>query len=172
MINLNKKGQALDYPIATFIIVFIGLLLMAPIMLKITGDILEPVGASLGNLTGDAGTSIGNINQSFINFWDFIIVIAFIVTVLLLFMSAFFIDTHPLFIVIYIILSMIMVMFSSEFVRIIDSIYDSATFLGEVNNLGLVNFLRGHFEFIILIIIILSGVVIYGKLKYFRGGQY
>ena len=172
MLGFNKKGQVLDYPIATFVLMFIGLLVFAPIMLKIMGEILTPVSATLTTMSGEAGASVDLIQTSFTNFWDYVIVIGFVVTVLLLFMSAFFIDTHPVFIVIYIILSMIIIMFSSSFVQILDSIYDSPNFLAEVNNLGMSDFLRGHFEMVVLGIIILSGVVIYGKLKYFRSGEF
>ena len=143
------------------------LLLLSPIMLKIVNEILTPFQAQVGNMSAEAGAGVATIHTSFLNFWDFIIVITFVVITLLLFISAFFIDTNPLFVVLYLILAFILMIFAPDMTRIIDQIYDSPQFLTEITSIPMSDFLRTHFEIITLGIIILSGVVIYGKLKYF-----
>ena len=104
----NKKGQ-LDNPIIAFAVIIIGLLILAPVVLKIMRSVQEPVSASFGNLTGKGGeTAQANFNAVIvtgINFWDKVVVAAFIFAVLLLLVSAFLVDAHPFFIVLYIFLN-------------------------------------------------------------------
>ena len=63
-----------------------------------------------------------------------------------------------------------MMVFAPDMISIVDKIYDSPQFLLETTQLPYTDFIRNNFATIILGIMILSGVVIYGKLKYFRGG--
>lgn len=166
---MNKKAQ-INYPIITFIIVVIMLIVFAPIMLKVFNSILIPFSASVGNVTAVAGTNVDTIRTSFIAFWDWIIIIAFLIQIILLFVSAFFIDTHPVFVPLYILVCIFMIIFAPDMIQFVDRIYDSPQFLLETTQLPFTDFIRNNFGTIILGVMVLSGVVIYGKMKYFRGG--
>ena len=166
---MNKKAQ-IDYPIITFIVVVIMLVVFAPIMLKIFNDVVNPFGAKVGNMTTVAGVNVAVVQTSFIAFWDWIIIIAFLIQVILLFVSAFFIDTSPVFVPLYILVCVLMMIFAPDMIQIVDRIYDSPQFLLETTQLPFTDFIRTNFATIILGMMVLSGVVIYGKLKYFRGG--
>lgn len=168
----TKKGQIADYPIASVVVIFIALLLLAPVMLKIVNDILDPLTTQIGAMSGTGGDSVEKIHTTFVNFWDFLVVIGFLVVTLLLFISAWFIDTNPLFIILYVILSFVMITFAPDLIRVVDQIYDSSTYLTETTQLPLMDFLRSNFEIFILGIIIITGVIIYGKLKWGRGNDY
>lgn len=167
---MNKKAQ-INYPIITFIVIGIMLIIFAPVMLKIFNEILTPFSAKVGNITAVAGTNVDAVRVSFVAFWDWIIIIAFLIQVILLFVSAFYIDTSPVFVPLYILVCILMMIFAPDMIQIVDRIYDSPQFLLETTQLPFTDFIRTHFATIILGIMVLSGVVIYGKLKYFRGGM-
>lgn len=166
---MKKKAQ-IDYPIIAFIAVVIMLILFAPIMLKIFNEILTPFSAKVGNITAVAGTNVDAVRTGFIAFWDWVIIIAFLIQMMLLFISAFFIDTSPVFTALYVLVCMLLMMFAPSMIDVVDRIYDSPEFLLETTQLPYTDFLRNNFAMIILGTMILSGVVVYGKLKYFRGG--
>ena len=167
---MNKKAQ-IDYPIITFIVIVIMLVVFAPIMLKIFNDVVNPFGAKVGNISAVAGVNVAVVQTSFIAFWDWIIIIAFLIQVILLFVSAFFIDTSPVFVPLYILVCILMMIFAPDMIQILDNIYDSPQFLLETTQLPFTDFIRTNFATIILGLMVLSGVVIYGKIKYFSGGM-
>lgn len=160
-----KKGQ-IDYPILTFIVVIIGLLFIAPLVYKVVNTSLDNFANSINNVTEGAGDNVRFVETRFANTWDVIIIIAFIINVLLLFISAFLIDTHPVFIVLYLVFSIFTMMFAPTILDSVDAIYDSATFVNETANLPFMDFVRNYFGVIILGIMILTGIIIYAKFKY------
>jgi len=166
---VNKKAQ-IYYPIITFIVIVIILILLGPIMLKIFNEVTDPFSAKVGNMSAVAGRNVDTVRTSFIAFWDWIIIIAFLIQVILLFISAFFIDTSPVFVALYILVCVLMMIFAPDLIQVVDRIYDSPQFLVETTQLPFTDFIRSNFSTIILGIMVLSGVVIYGKLKYFRSG--
>ena len=80
----NKKGQ-MEYPIISFIVVLFGLIILSPFILKIYNSFVTPFGSALGNITEEAGTNVSHIATSFIGFWDFVIMIGFLLNIILLF---------------------------------------------------------------------------------------
>ncbi len=168
-----KKGQ-MDYPIITFVGIVIALLILTPVFLKFSNEILNPYEAGVGNQSAVAGANVRYIHTTFIAFWDWIMIIAFLVSVILLLASAFFIDTHPFFLVLYIIFNLIMIVFAPNFIEAVDGIWDSAAFLTEATQAPMMDFIRQNFMIVILGVMIIAGVILYGKLKYIStssGGQ-
>jgi len=170
---MNNKGQ-LDYPIITFIILLVGLFLVAPIMLKIFISIREPMSASFGNLTNQGGAiAQGNFNKvmnTAINFWDKVIISVFFFAIILLFVSAFFIDANPFFIILYIFISFMVIIFAPNIMEAIDNIYTNVNFATEVGYLTFLNTIRTHFAEFIVGIQVICGIIIYGKYAFLRNG--
>lgn len=174
MIFKNKTGQ-LDFPIITFVVIIFGLLLVAPIVLKIFNQVNTGFGNALGNMTNGTGGNIAKTNfqsvmQTGINFWDKIIIAVFILSLLLLFISAFLIDTNPFWVILYIFISFMLVLFAGDIISALDSIYNSALFATEVSSLGFMVTLRDHFGEFLVGIIAVTGIIMYGKIALFRGG--
>lgn len=168
----NKKAQ-LDNPIIAFAVIIIALLFFAPFALKIFLNIHSSVGNSLGNVTGGGAIAKANlqaVTTPLITFWDKIIIVAFAISVILLFISAFLVDSHPVFLILYILSAAFMVMFSSNILTAVDAIYDSANFVTETAYLSFLDSLRNHFVPFLVGIIILTGIIIYGKIAFFGGG--
>jgi len=171
---MNKKGQILDYPIITFIGIIIGLLILAPVMLKIMNSIQAPLSSQLGNITGGGGLiaqeNFNSVMTVAINFWDKVIIVAFIVAILLLFVSAFLITAHPLFIILYIIINFMVILFAPNIVDSLSKLYDSPQFATEVAMLSFIDSLRTNFAIFILGIMVITGIIIYGKVAIFGTG--
>jgi hypothetical protein len=173
---MNKKAQ-LDYPIIGLFIFMVALLIFAPIMLKIFRSVQEPISANLGNLSdqggGQAQANFNGVMNTAVNFWDKVIVFAFFIAVVLMFISAIFIDTNPFFVVLYIFISMILVIFAPDIIGALDPIYNSSGFIVEVGLLPFTNFLRVHYAEVLIGLIVITGIIIYGKTALFasQGGS-
>lgn len=166
---MNKKGQ-IDFPIVTFAVIIIGLLIFAPILLKIIMSFSTSFSAGLGNVTAGGAIAQANfeaVTTPLITFWDKVMVAAFVLSVILLFVSAFLIDAHPFFIVLYIFLAFMLVLFAPNMLSAVDHIYDSASFAQEVNYLPFLDGLRNNFMIFLVGIIVVTGIIIYGKLAFF-----
>lgn len=173
MIPRNKKGQ-IDYPIITFVILVFGLMLLAPIVLKIFNNIKTPMSNSLGNMTNGGAVAQANFNKVMdtgIHFWDKVVLSAFILATLLLLISAFLIDTSPFWLILYIFISFMLVLFAGDIVGSLDNIYNSATFSTETASLSFIGSLRDNFGGILVGIIVITGIIMYGKIALLGGNR-
>ena len=172
---LKKKGQ-MDFPILTFAIILIMLIVMAPIILKVVRSTLTPFGEGLGNLSiggGDlAETNVNYVLGVFVNFWDGVLIFAFVLAVILLFVSAFLIDANPFFMILYILMLFLTVVFAPEILGAVDRIYEANAYAEEVALVPFVDFLRLNFGLIIVGIGILTMIIIYAKIRYYPKNEY
>lgn len=175
-----RKGQ-IDQPVVLFAIIVLGLLIFAPISLKVFNSIKNPVSASLGNITGGGATAQANFDKvmnTLTTFWDKVIMFAFITSLIILFISAFLIDAHPIFIIIYILINFMLVLFAPNMIEAVDHIYTDANFNAEVQQLTFMNELRTHYAEFLVGIMIITGIIIYGKIYFINktgganGGSY
>lgn len=169
---MNKKAQ-IDNPMVIFAMIVIGLLMIAPIGLKIMREVQAPVSASLGNLSNGGEVAQTNFNAVIvtgINFWDKVVIAAFIVSILLLFVSAFLIDANPFFIILYIFLNFMLILFAPNIISAVDKIYDSPQFVEETALLIFMDTLRTHYAEFLVGMMLVTGLIIYGKMALFSGG--
>lgn len=170
----NKKGQ-FDFPIITFVIIVIGLIFLAPIILKVVNSSLTPFETALSNTPGGnesgAVSNVQSVHGTFVSFWDGVLVIAFLIAVILLFVSAFLIDTHPVFIILYVLMLFFTLVFAPSILTAINKIYESGSFAQEVSALAFMDFLRLNFGLIITVIGVLTMIIIYAKVKFFPSNQ-
>lgn len=165
---MNTKRGQIEIPIITFVILVVALLIMAPFVLKIINSILTPFSSSVGNVTAQAGTNVSFIKDTFVNFWDFVLLCAFLINVILLLVSAFLVDTHPVFIIFYILSGIFLFSFAPGINDVIDKIYNDPRFALEVSQLPIMDFIRQYLGLILLGIFIISGIIMYAKI---RGGS-
>lgn len=166
---MNKKAQ-IEIPVITLVAVIIALLILGPTILKLVNTILTPVSNSLGNISETAGDSVSSIKNSFINFWDWVLVIGFLVNVVLLLISAFLVATHPVFLVLYIIFGFVMFLFAPELLQIVDKFYSDPNFATEISKIPMMDFIRSYFGVILLAIFFISGIIIFARV-YGRNNQ-
>lgn len=170
----NKRGQ-IENPVIIFAVIVIALLIFAPVALKIFLSIHTNVGNNLGNLSGQQGViakqNFQAVTGPLVSFWDKVIVAAFFLTILLLFVSAFLIDAHPFFVILYILSFLFLILFTPNILSAVDNIYDSANFASEVARLTFLDALRSNFIVFLIGIGVLTGIIIYGKLAFFGNGR-
>jgi len=169
---MNNKAQ-LNNPMLAFVGIIVGLLIFAPIMLKIFLSIQTPISNGVVNLTGGTEAAAGwnAVMNPLTTMWDKVILFAFITTTLLLFVSAFFVDTHPVWVILYIVSNFILFLFIPGMLDITSSFYDTALFSTELSYLPFVDSLRSHAVAWILGIMVLAGIIMFGKFSFMSGGS-
>lgn len=161
---MKRKAQA---DIITFVVIIVGLLVMAPIMLKLVNTILTPFATAINETSPAAAIEVTAIHTKITTFWDYLIMVAFFANLILLTISSFLVDTHPAFLLFYIMLSVVLMMFAPYTMEPVKQIMGlSPTFTTEVAQLPLTSFVINRFNLILLGIIILNGIIVYAR---FRG---
>jgi len=161
---LNKKAQ-MEFPIISFISVVIILLIMAPFMLKIFNSVLTPFASGVGNVSTEAGARVTSVKNTFINFWDMVIMIAFLISLILLFITAFLVDTHPVFLILFIIFGIFTFMFIPAVMEVVEEIYNNPELALEVSQLPMADFLREYFVPIMVGFYFVIGIIVYAKFR-------
>jgi len=164
---MNRKGD-IDFGIIGFIAVVAILIMLAPILYGIVNKILTPLGSSLGNQSVQAGQAVSSIQTGFNSMWDGVIIVLFVLNVILLFVSAFLVDVHPIFIVIYILLAFFTVIFAPTIIDSVQAIWAVPEF-NAGTNLTLTQTILDNFGIIIMGIIIVTGVILFTKFSW--GGR-
>jgi hypothetical protein len=169
---MKRKGQ-LDHPIIAFFFLVVGLIILAPIVMKMFVSIQTPLSSSLGNLTDGGLQAQANVNH-ILNvatlFWDKVIIFAFVSGILLLFVSAYFIDVNPIFIIFYIIINFVFILFAPDIIESIGSVYDptSSAYYGAdvINNLTFTSWIVNNFGIFIVGLMVITGIIIYTKIAW------
>lgn len=166
----NKKAQT-DFPILMVAFMIIGLLILSPIILKIFISMRDGLGAGFGNVTNggvEAQTAYNSVMNTAINAWDKVVVAFFVLMILLLFVSAFMIDAHPFFIILYILMAFFLILIAPNMIEAVDKIYDSSIFATETAMLVFMNSLRSHYAEYLVGLMVITGIIIYGKIALFK----
>ena len=169
--RINRSGQ-LDFPIATLMIFVFGLIIFAPMALKVFNSVRVPISDGLANVSNGGAVASANFDAvmtPLVNFWDEVIIFVFVLSIILMIVSSFMIDTHPVWIILYIVVWFILIVFAPNIVSAASAIYDSSQFTSEVALLPLTNALRLHFVEVMVGMGLLSGIIIFGKVG-FGGG--
>ena len=167
---MSRKAQ-FDYPIISFVMLVIGLIIAAPFLLKIINSFRDNLPQQIGNLTiagsQEAATTSYFILNTTSNIWDGITIFLVIGALLILLVSSFMIDTHPFWMVLYIMINLLLVLFLPDIVESLGTIYGTSQFATENTQLSFMGFLITHFGEILVGVMVLSGIIIYGKISFF-----
>jgi len=165
---MNKTGQ---FGMITFIGLILVMLFLAPIVVKIVRSSVGGFSDGLANVNQDAANQVDAVEDTFITLWDWVIFLMFGLNVIILLLSSFFIDTHPAFVIVYILTMFFMFAFAPSILDALETSYDA---LGDAPSghdsgsyLPITEFLINNFGTLMLSIAILSGIVMYAKFKYF-----
>jgi len=163
----KKKGQAES--IIIFFILMVAVFIVSIVMLRITNSIITPFQSQIGNMSESAGAAVGYAHDRFTTWWDYAILLVFLFNVILLLVSAFLVDIHPAFLLIYIIAVFFLLIFGNFALQALDNIWYSVGTSVENTQTPIQQFLINNFQLIMLGVVILSGVVMYAKFKVFSG---
>lgn len=167
MIHKNKSKGQIEFSLVAFIGIIVMLIVVAPILLKVVKTANQGVSNALGNVTGgeEGAGSMEHITGVFVTFWDWVIMICFLLSVVLLLLSAFLVDTHPAWIVVYILFGFLMFLLVPAIQDTMDKIYDTSQLSTEVSSLPMTDFVRDNLWVICLGVFFISGIIIYAKIR-------
>lgn len=173
----DNKGQIIS--VVAFFAIFLTILVLGTLLMSFVNTILKPVDATLTNMSPQAGGAVRSVNNSFNNWWDIAIVLLSFLDIIILFISSYMVDTHPVFLVVYIIACMMLVIFGGNLATALADIFDTNGIFGNSNvtaggniiqYMPLTSYIYNHFTIVILGILIVSGVIMYAKFKFGRSG--
>lgn len=166
---MDSKGQT-DFPFLTFIGMVIAILFMGPIMFHILNEVLGGFAGGAGNISSTYGNTVNSVITTTNNLWDLTMILIFIVLVILMLVSSFFVDIHPAFMIIYILLGFFIFFFAPSILDATTEVYDKMLTPAEQADMTYTKYLIDNFNMIMMGIFVLSGIVIYGKYKLSQGG--
>ena len=156
----NKKGE---FTPAAFFVIIIILIIAAPIILmvinKATSGVIDAVNATMPAAALEGTLAVEKVT----NLFDYVVIIAMLVVLILLFISSFFIDTHPVFIIIYIMAAFILILIAPNVLDAIDTVWGE--FPIESGQLPFTDFMRQNLVAFIVGIIVVTGIIMYAKFK-------
>jgi len=165
---MNKLGQI---GVVSLVGVVIALLFLAPILLKIVTSTTTQFATALNSTDSNAAETVTTMTNTWVNLWDWVLILVFGLNIILLLLSAFFIDTHPAFVLVYIMVAFFTMAFAPNILDATDKIWNSAYYAADSNlYLPFMDFVRTNFGLIILGVFVLSGIIMYAKFKYFGSG--
>jgi len=171
----NRKAQV-EFGPAVLIAIVIGLLILAPVMIRIIGTVTGTFFVQMNNSAPSAVAEASTAVDVVYNFFDYLIVIAMFINVILLFISAWFIDTNPIFIILYIMAAFIFFLFIPNLVDAVDMVWDKMddastqdNWEDSTMNLTFTDFIRRNIMIFSLLVILVTGVIMYAKFRLTQG---
>jgi hypothetical protein len=164
---LNKKAQ-LDFGIVSFVAIVILIFMLGPILLQLVTTPITQFTNAINTTSPTAATTGKTIQSTFLGFWDVVLVSAYLVMTIMLLLSAFLIDTHPVFMVLYIIVCFLMILFLPNLSDTVQSVWNQ--YPTETNYIPMTQWLLDHITAVTLCIMVLSGIIMYAKIKSNQNG--
>jgi hypothetical protein len=170
----TKKGQSADFIV--LIAVIVGLILFAPIMVRIIGIVTGTFFTQMNSTAPTAVAPASKAVDTVYNFFDYLIVIGMFINIILLFISAWFIDTNPIFIILYIMFAFILFLLLPATMDAVDQVWEKIEGINTLDtwgdsslNLNFTDFIRRNMMVFCIIIIVMTGVITYAKFKLTQG---
>lgn len=161
MTFLNKRGVMQDWPIILTIL-FIAAIMIFFSCWAFTALKTEIISGGL--LTGNAeANDILNAGQNVANGFDLLLVFVFNAAGLGLLITAWFIDTRPIFAIIGLVLLGFMIIVGAIFSNVFDEVTDGDQFADMKAEFDLTTFVLNQYPLFILTYLILSAIVFFGK---------
>jgi hypothetical protein len=177
MDKMNKKGNVLS--IIFIVGTIVTLLLMAPILVKLVIIPSEKFSDALATIdsTNKSVEAVNFIQHKFTSLFDWVILFFILFSIIILLISSFMIDVHPVFFVIYFIAMLMIMIFAPMTLGFLDRMYNCTDYMSpgecagyggwtyEIASLPITKFIYDNFSVFILSVMMLSGVIMYGKYR-------
>jgi hypothetical protein len=168
---MKTKGQ---FDIALVIVTIIFLFTLAPILWHLVATFNSGfTNMSVTNPTlvsPQTNATVNYINTTFGNFWDFTTIMFFIIAVIILFISALFVDMNPIFFAIYIVFSILLILLTAGMSDMLTYIYNTTNPVQtEAQAMTMSGWFATHMVMVALMIIFITGIIMFGKLRSVSG---
>lgn len=164
---LNNKGQLQS--VIIFVVLIVGLLVIAPIAMKVINAPLQKFGDAVATISPVANSSVNTVQVKTGNLFDYFIMSMFLLSTLILIISAFLVDVHPVFLVFYIIGVSVMFLILPSATDAVKVIWGVSDFSTETAQLGMTGWVLTNFWVVMLGVVFISGVIMFAKFR--LGGQ-
>lgn len=160
----NNKGQV-DFPALSFGLIVIVLIILFFLFMRLFNEFFPPISNTLGNLTygKQAQESFNRTSGVLTNSWDYMFVGIFVFIMIALVISAFLINTHPIFTFIFLLLGFVSVIFISTLSYVVDNFI--VTLGIPLSQMPFTRFVAGNITWLIMGVMVFIGVIIYGKIR-------
>jgi hypothetical protein len=168
---MNKNGQIIS--VIAFIGVVATLIILSPFLIKIVSEPVSKFSAAMSSVdaTNKSSDAINFISDTYLRWFDWVIFFIFLFNVVLILVSSFLVDVHPVWFIIYVIAAFIMVLFAPSMSLVFEKIYTSDQYSSTLTHIPFTNFIYENFMYVILGVIIISAIIMYGKYRFFGSGS-
>lgn len=160
----SKKAQ-IGFDITAIAIVLIFIFIIAPIALKMTTSVTSKFSSAINPISNKSANTVAAIETKFTSWWDTVIMIAIVGNIILLIISSFLVFVHPAFILVFILMSMLTMIFVPQLLNAPDAVWSNQGIATVTPNLPMTQFVMEHFGAILLAVIILVGIILYTKFQ-------
>jgi len=157
-------------------ILSIGLMLIVLFALAIVGIVLRPVvkeisAANLNlNLSAKSVETSEKFDEKYVGFWDSSFLFIFLAICLGLWMSSWYIDTHPMFFIIAILCMVVFVAISMLIGDGFNNLVSGNALSSSASEFVIIPFFMSNFVVIITVVGFITGAILYAKSKSGSGG--
>jgi len=167
---MNRRGQLGG--IVFFVAMVIVLILIVPIFLKVATSILGTTATQLSQVQGNNQSSdqVTYVKNQITGTFDWFVMALVFINMLVLFISAFLVDIHPAFLILYIIGAFVLVITMPYALSSAEKVYSMSTFSSGSDNviqyIPMTEFLFNNFGVFIVGVIFLTGIIMYAKIRF------
>lgn len=172
------KNKAQLGGVILFVFLLVAIIIIAPVILKLSTSFLNPIATKFSEIdaTNKSADVVVFTKNKITGSFDWVIMLIIIFNILILLISAFLIDINPAFLVIYIIGAFVLVITAPFSIAAAEKIYTMSQFTTGSDNvvqyIPMTEFILNNFGVVIVGVLILTGIIIYAKVKFFsQGGQ-
>jgi hypothetical protein len=163
-----KTGQ---FDVGVVIATLVFLLILAPIMLHLVSSFNSQFqNLSSTIISPETNATIEHIDTTFTNFWDWFVIMWYVMAIIILFISSFFVEINPIFFGIYVVFAMVLVLLTDGLNDMLVQIYQNTTLLAtDVANMPYTSWFAGHMIIITMMVIMITGIIMFAKVIGARG---
>lgn len=168
-IGRNKRGMFLIDIIYMVILVF----LMAIIFIvakKASYDLVEGMVVNNTALPQSVRDQGADMNAGSTGFWDFAFLFIFIALVIVLWISVWFIDTHPLFFILLVVIMIVVALLCMMFANTFETFMTDSAYTSTINEFTIIPFIMGNIVAIMIVIGFITGILLFAKTRSVSGG--
>jgi len=159
---MNKKAQA-------DIVYVVALIIGIAVIVLITTTITTTLNTNFGDALGDISPEAQNATQTVFSIWhgwaDSVAVIAIIFAIISLFIFSFLVNIHPIFLFLYIILTLFLAIFSPYIIGVLEDLFLRPEMADATAQLPATFWIIDNFGIILIAIIVISGIIMFAKIR-------
>lgn len=161
--RLGKKASLLDsIYIAVAVIILMFLIVFAYKILSTTNTEVQ----AMGNIPTEAKTAINQVDIKYINVMDVVFILFWLASFIGALISAWFVDSHPVFFILSIIVLIVLMVAVVPLSNMIESVLSSSMLVSDVAKFPIIIWFADNFFIIFMIQTFIISFSLYSKMRY------